>query len=236
MKKIFALDMSDVRITARRSEALILNLVVPIVVLIALSKTSTGIEKAIPFTYLQAVLATSMVSLGITTGFDRRFRVLVRLGTTPLGRKGLVYSKIISLLVLQTFQLMILSIVGFVLGWEPKLSWILSFPICWIASCAFAGIALLVAGRVKAETNLGLQNLLYIVMMGIGGIGFTDSSALPSTLKDISHIFPSGALHSILRSLAGIGGEKVSVIAIASIVIQAIVLPLLAARKFSFDE
>lgn len=234
MKKILALALVDVKITARRSEALILNLVVPIVVLFALAKTSTGIEKAIPFAYLQAVLATSMVSLGITTGFDRRFRVLVRLGTTPLGRKGLVYSKIISLIVLQTFQLLILSAVGLSLGWSPSINWLLAFPLCWVASCAFAGIALLIAGRVKAEANLGLQNLMYLIMMGIGSIGFTSTVSLPNSLEDVFHIIPSGALHSILRSLAGI--EKVSTLAVFSLIVQAIVLPLLAARKFSFDE
>ena len=60
MKKIYALAISDVKITARRGEALILNLFVPIVVLIALANTSTGITRAMPFSYLQAVLAASL--------------------------------------------------------------------------------------------------------------------------------------------------------------------------------
>lgn len=234
MKKILALAVADIKITARRSDALLLNLVVPIAVLIALANTSTGVEKAIPFTYLQAVLATSLVSLGIMTGFDRRFRVLVRLGTTPLGRRGLVYSKIVSLIVLQTFQLMVLSAIGLTLGWEPATQWVLAFPLCWMSSCAFAGIALLIAGRVKAELNLGLQNLLYLVFMGVGGISFGETDALPISIRDILHIIPSGALHSVLRSLAGL--ESLSILALVSLIIQAIGLPLLAARKFTFDE
>lgn len=234
MKKILALASTDVKISIRRGEALLLNLVVPIVVLIALSKTTTGVDKAIPFSYLQAVLATSMVSLGITTGFDRRFRVLVRLGTTPLGRQGLVYSKIVSLIILQAFQLVVLSAVGIALGWRPEISWLLAFPLCWISSCSFAGIALLIAGNVRAEANLGLQNLLYIIMLGVASLGFGDTDALPPTLRDIYHIVPSGALHSTLRALAGIEGY--STLAITSLVIQAIALPLLAAKKFSFDE
>jgi len=234
MRKIFALAISDVKITARRGEALILNLVVPIIVLIALANTSTGVIRAMPFSYLQAVLATSMVSLGITTGFDRRFRVLVRLGTTPLGRRGLVFSKIVSLLILQSFQLIILSIVGLALGWEPELKWILAIPLCWLASCSFAGIALLIAGRVKAEANLGLQNLLYLVMIGIAGIGFTETSSLPDSVRDIFRIIPSGGLHSLLRYLAGI--EAFSPLAFFSLLFFSATLPLIAARKFSFDE
>ena len=234
MKKIYALAISDVKITARRGEALILNLFVPIVVLIALANTSTGITRAMPFSYLQAVLATSLVSLGITTGFDRIFRVLVRLGTTPFGRRGLVCSKILSLIILQFFQLAILSLVGLSLGWSPDPKWILAIPLCWLASCSFAGIALLIAGNVKAEANLGLQNLLFIILMGVGGIGFADSGELPDSLRNIVHIFPSGALHSLLRYLAGI--ESFSPLALISLVFFSVTLPLLAARKFSFDE
>jgi ABC-type multidrug transport system permease subunit len=124
--------------------------------------------------------------------FDRRFRVLVRLGTTPLGRRGLVFSKILSLIILQFFQLAILSLVGLSLGWSPDPKWILAIPLCWLASCSFAGIALLIAGNVKAEANLGLQNLLFIILMGVGGIGFADSGELPDSLRNIVHIFPSG--------------------------------------------
>jgi ABC-2 type transport system permease protein len=213
---------------------LILNIIVPVVVLIALSKTSTGIEAAMPFAYLQAVLATSLVSLGITTGFDRRFGVLVRLGTTPLGRKGLVFSKILSLVVLQFLQLVVLSAVGLALGWEPKISWLLAFPICWIASFSFAGIALSVAGRIKAEANLGLQNLIYLVMMGFAALAFGSGNSLPSSIKDLVAVFPSSALHKILRSLSGL--EDLSYLSVFSILILAVVLPLFAARKFRFDE
>ena len=227
MNKIISLAITDVKISARKGEALILNLVVPIVVLISLANTSTGITKAMPFAFLQAVLATSMVSLGITTGFDRRFRVLVRLGTTPLGRQGLVFSKILSLIVLQSFQLIVLSVVGLSLGWSPEIKWVLAIPLCWFASCSFAGIALLVAGRVKAEANLGLQNLLYLVMMGIGALGFADPDSLPAPVSGLSKIIPSGYL-------AGVAGF--SPLALISLILFSLTLPFLAARKFSFDE
>lgn len=234
MKMIFALAAADIKITMRRSEALILNLVIPVAVLIALSKTNVDFDKLIPFTYVQAVLSVSMVSLGITTGFDRRFRVLVRLGTTPLGRKGLVFSKIVSMIFVETIQLIVLSAIALFLGWHPSPSWLLAFPLCWIASCAFAGIALLIAGSVKAEANLGLQNLAYIVLIGLAAIGLGGAASLPPTVRDIVHIVPSGALNSLLRTLAG--SEQLSTLALVALIIQAIALPLLAARKFSFDE
>lgn len=234
MNKITALALADLKITLRRSEALLLNIVVPIAVLIALSKTSTGIQAAMPFSFMQAVLGTSMVSLGITTGFDRRFGVLVRLGTTPLGRRGLVFSKILSLIALQLIQLVVLSAVGLVLGFEPTAKWLLAFPVCWIASFSFAGIALSVAGRVKAEANLGLQNLMYFIMVGFGALSFGSGDKLPQSMNDFIKVFPSSALHNLLRSLVGLG--DLSYVSLSSIVILAVALPLFAARKFRFDE
>jgi ABC-2 type transport system permease protein len=233
MRKVWALAFADLRVSARRGEALVLNLIVPVIVLVALSQSGSGVERAIPFAYVQAVLATSMVSLGITTGFDRRFRVLVRLGTTPLGRRGLVTSKIVSVIISQLFQLFVLSIVGLILGWEPTPLWLLALPLCWIASAAFAGIALMVAGRVRAEANLGLQNLLYLIMMGVAGIGFAGTNA-PDSLRIFSYFVPSGSLHSLLRWANGIG--EFSILALVILVAQGIIFPILASRKFSFDE
>ena len=43
-----------------------------------------------------AVMSTSMVSLGIATGFERGYGVLKRLRSTPLGRPRLLSAKIAS--------------------------------------------------------------------------------------------------------------------------------------------
>lgn len=232
MKKAFALAIADLRVTLRRGEALVLNLIVPMVVLIALAQGSGGITKAMPFSFLQAVLATSMVSLGITTGFDRRFRVLVRLGTTPLGRSGLILSKIMSMIIAQIFQLIVLGALGVALGWEVTPRWMLAIMFCWIGSCAFAGIALSIAGRVRAEANLGLQNLLYLFMMGVGGIAL--ASDIPRGVEVMSYMVPSGSLHALLRWCAGL--EAFPVMALVVLSIQAVVFPIIASRSFSFDE
>lgn len=234
MKRIVALAVSDIKITARRGEALMLNIVIPLGTLIAMSKAGSGVQEAVPFAYLLIVLATSLASLGITTGFDRRYRVLVRLGTTPLGKRGLIFSKILSLIVIQTFQMGIISIAAVILGWKPTLAWLAALPVCWIASCAFAGIALFIAGRVKAEANLGLQNLVYLIMIGFGSLGIHGMDNLPEWLQRTTHIIPSGALFSVLRSLAGL--DPYSPLAICSLVVAAIVLPVIAARRFTFDE
>jgi ABC-2 type transport system permease protein len=232
MKKIVALSLTDIKIALRRSEGLIITLIVPAAVLIAYAIFADNTSKVVPFIYVQVVMGVSLLSLGITTGFDRRYRVLVRLGTTPLGRRGLVFSKILTMAVVQSVQLAVMTVIALAVGFRPHIGWFLALPTCWLSSAAFAGIALLIAGRLRAEANLGVQNLMYLVLIGCAGIGF--DTAPSRTLENFAHLTPSGALHSLLRAQQGL--EHFSPLALTAIIVEAVILPLLAARHFRFDE
>ena len=48
----------------------------------------------LPVTLALAVIATSLVNLGIATAYERSYGVLKRLGGSPLGRAGLLAAKI----------------------------------------------------------------------------------------------------------------------------------------------
>lgn len=232
MNRPIALAKADLKLSLRRGEALILNLLFPIFFLVAINRTSDNIDKALAFSFVLTTMSTSMSSLGIMTGFDRRFRVLVRLGTTPLTKLELVISKVLSVLLLQTVYFLVLCLVALTLGWEPSFSWLLAPIFCWIASFSFAGMALLIAGQVKAEANLALQNLLYFLMAGVGSVVLSDSA--PSSLLTFVKLFPSGALHFALQSLVDI--RNFSIFSILVLLVGAVFWSFLAARFFSFDE
>ena len=51
------------------------------------------VDFLVPGVLSLAVMAAAMVSLGIATGFERRYGVLKRLGSTPLSRGGLLAAK-----------------------------------------------------------------------------------------------------------------------------------------------
>ena len=67
-----------------------------------------------------AVLSTSFTSLAIATGFERRYGVLKRLGTSPLPRSGLLAGKILALLMVEVLQIAVISVVALLLGWSPS--------------------------------------------------------------------------------------------------------------------
>src|SRR5690606_27629628 len=66
-----------------------------------------------------AVLSTGFVNLAISTGFDREYGVLKRLGATPLGRPRLLAAKTLSILVVEAVQIAVLWLVALALGWDP---------------------------------------------------------------------------------------------------------------------
>ena len=49
-------------------------------------------------------MSTAMVSLGIATGYERRYGVLKRLGSTPLSRAGLLAAKTVNVLLIEIVQ------------------------------------------------------------------------------------------------------------------------------------
>ena len=233
LSKSLSLTKSDLKIAIRRSESLLVTVVLPIVVLIGLSFSKGGLEKYLPFVFIQSCLASSLLSLGISTGFDRRYRVLVRLGTTPIGKKGIVISKIIYVFVLETMQLVLIGAVGMALGYKPSVTILLVFPFCWLASIAFSSIALIIAPNLKAETNLGVQNLTYFLFVAISAIALV-SNVKSSEYLIFAKIFPSSALHYLIRYSFGL--NSFSLTSFISLIVLGALLAYYAIQTFKFDE
>ena len=70
-----------------------------------------------------AVMSTAFTSLAIATGFERRYGVIKRLGSSPLPRSGLLLGKIGALLLVEVLQIAVISAVALALGWRaPRLA------------------------------------------------------------------------------------------------------------------
>lgn len=196
----------ELTVIIRNGEQLLLLVVIPVGLLIFFSQTDflpTGNENKMDFLLpgilSLAVISTAMVSLGIATGFERSYGVLRRLGTTPLGTRRLVAAKISAICIIEIAQLVILTVVGLLLGWNPSqinLLQVLVFLI--LGTSCFAGIGLTLAGRLRAELNLAAQNGLYLVFLLLGGI-FVASDELPATLSNVSAFSPSSLFSGLLR-------------------------------------
>ena len=205
--KIFRSQLrQELTVMARNGEQLLLLVVIPVMLLVFFSQTDflptiTGnkIDFLMPGILGLAVMSTAMVSLGIATGFERNYGVLKRLGTTPLGTQRLVLAKVSAICVIEVAQLTLLIIVGQLLGWSPnRINIAQVLVILLIGTSCFAGIGLMLAGRLRAEINLAAQNGLYLVLFLLGGI-LVSNDELPTSLGDVAQVLPSSLLSSLLR-------------------------------------
>ena len=148
-----------------------------------------------------AVMSTSFTSLAIATGFERRYGVLKRLGSSPLPRSGLLAGKVGALLVVEMLQFVVIGTAAAVLGWSPALSpvGLLGALLCTLlGTAAFASLGLFVAGALRAEATLAAANLVYLLLLAGGAVVFPTDSYGPAA--GVLALLPSGALGTGMRT------------------------------------
>jgi ABC-2 type transport system permease protein len=181
-------------------------------------------------------MSTAFTSQAIATGFERRYGVLKRLGATPLSRRGLIAAKTSTVLVVEAGQTAIVLAVGAALGWRPvagpaAVIWV---PLLLLAgTAAFSGLALLLAGTLRAEATLAAANLLYLIMLGLGAVLFP-LTRFPAAARPVLRLLPADALADGLRSvLAHAGGVPGTDLLVLCVWAAAAIA--LAARAFRWE-
>ena len=202
----------ELRLTARRGENVLVTIVIPVAVLlffasVAILPTGDGppVDFLLPGVLALAVIATSLVNLGIATGYERYYGVLKRLGGSPLTRGGLLTAKVVAVLAVEVAQVVLLvAIAAVALGWRagPGASLPLFLGALLLGTLAFAGLGLLLAGALRAEATLALANGLFIGFLLLGGI-ILPVSHLPGPLADLAAVLPAAALADAFRLALG---------------------------------
>ena len=240
MKVFLSQLRSELTVMARNGEQLLLILVIPLGLLMFFSVVDvlpTGSDSAVDFLVpgilALAVMSTAMVSLGIATGFERQYFVLKRLGATPLGARRLIAAKTTAVLLIELVQIVLIALVGLALGWSAtSASWLSVTLAVVVATCAFAGVGLLLAGTLRAEINLAAQNAVYLALLLTSGIVIAEES-MPRGLMDVTALLPATALGRVLRDSVN-GGAPFSISAWWVLMVWAVAAPLAAAKFFRF--
>lgn len=231
----------ELRLTLRRGESVLLTFAIPVVLLGFFSLVDvlpTGTDDPVDFLFpgvlALAVMSTALVSVAIATGFERQMGVLKRLGATPLTRGQLLGAKTAAVVVIEALQIMVLVIEGTILGFRfsgPSLG--LALLAAVLATVAFAGLALLMAGTLPALTTLAAANGIYLLLLLLGGM-VIPLEKLPSGLRVFAQALPSGALaevfHATLGASGSVPGHTWLVLAV-----WAVVAPVAAARWFRWE-
>lgn len=198
----------ETRLLLRNGEQLLLTLIIPLLLLAGFSLGNAkvggrpGVDFYVPGIIALAIMSTGFTSLAIATGFERRYGVLKRLGATPLSAGGMILAKTATVIAVEILQTALIIAVGAALGWRPHASpaavvWVVLLVL--VGTAAFSGLALTLAGLLRAEATLAAANFIYLILLGAGGILFRLSKfgAGAGALQ----LLPAGALSTGLRAL-----------------------------------
>jgi ABC-2 type transport system permease protein len=233
---------TELRLTLRRGDSLLLNLAIPLGLLVFFSLVDVlpkpaGVTHPVDFLtpgiLALAVMSMAMVSLGIATGFERQYGVLRRLGATPLGRPRLLGAKVTCVAAVEAVQVASIVVVALLLGWHPSGSAGWAAPAIVLATLAFGGLGLLLAGALRAEVTLAAANGLYVLLLLMGGMIFP-LTRLPGPLRAVAEALPAGALSDVLHG-ALTAGASVPGRAWVVLGVWAVAAPLAAAAAFRWD-
>lgn len=188
-------------------EQLLVSLVLPGLALVGLALGSvpslgpgSRADLALAGVLALAVVSTAFTGAAIQLAYERRYGVLRLLGTTPLGRGGLLAGKGLAVLVVLTAQVLVLGGLGLALGARPDPAGLLPAALALLlGTAAFAALAVLVGGRLRAEGVLAVANLTWVLFLVGGGL-VVAPALLPAGLGEVVRWLPSAALGDALRA------------------------------------
>lgn len=209
---VLAQTGAEVRATLRNGEQFLLTLIIPVLLLVGFSAAplvnvggGSRVDFITPGVLALAVMSTAFTGQAIATGFERRYGVLKRLGATPLSRTGLMLAKTLAVIAVEVVQVALIGGVAIALGWRPAGSAPAALVLILLGTAAFSGMGLLMAGTLRAEATLAGANLVYLILLGCGGVVFP-LAVFPDSVEPMLRLLPITALTGGLRSALGDGG------------------------------
>jgi ABC-2 type transport system permease protein len=115
----------------------------------------------------------------------------------------------LAVLVVEVVQVgLLVGAAGLLLGWSapPGASVGLFIAALFLGTLAFAGLGLLLAGTLRAETMLAVANGLFVASLLLGGI-ILPIDHLPDPLAALPGALPAAALSEAFRVALGVGGD-----------------------------
>ncbi len=230
----------ELRNLLRNGEQLLLTLIIPVALLILFSAAplldagpGRRVDFLTPGVLALAVMSTAFTGQAIGTGFERRYGVLKRLGATPLPRSGLIAAKSLTVVLVEVLQAVLVGAVALALGWHPHGDPLTAILLLLLGTAAFSGFGLLMAGTLRAEATLAAANLVYLLLLVLGGVVFPltkFSGGMRSALELLPISALTDGLRQVLQHGAGLPLRDLAILAV-----WAMIGLTLAARFFRWE-
>jgi ABC-2 type transport system permease protein len=241
IQQILKQTQYELLLTSRRGENILVTLVIPVLLLIFFASLNivpavngSPINFLLPGILAIAIMAAGMVNLGIATAYERYYGVLKRLGSSPLSRTSLILAKVISILVLEIVQvLLLIAVAVFFYSWHLTGSLLLTLSVIALGTITFAALGLAMAGALRAEMTLAGANALFLVFILLGG-GILPLAHLPGPLAAIAQLLPAAALTQSLQAAMS-NGAAFPTFTFVTLVIWAVLVLMVAIRTFKWE-
>jgi ABC-2 type transport system permease protein len=242
-RQVVAQARMETKLLLRNGEQLLIAVVIPLIVLVGgilaakkvdLKFTQSAVDTLTPGVLALAIMSTSFTSLAIATGFERRYGVLKRLGSSPLPRAGLLAGKVGALLLVEVLQVIVIGGVAIPLGWSPAMSFtgLLGALLCaLLGTAAFASLGLLIAGSLRAEATLAAANLVYLLLLAGGAVVFPATSY--GGFGSVLRYLPSGALGTGMRTALLDGAFPTANLVVLAV--WAVIGTMLTSKTFTWE-
>ncbi len=232
-----AIVAQELRITLRRGESVLLTFAIPLGLLVFFGSTDLldiQIDEFVPALFALSIVSAAFVGLAVATGFERKYQVLKRFGATPVTRLTLVLAKTAAIAVVEVLQIAALWLVAaWFFDWSPSMNW-LGFAAAYVlGTVGPAGLAMLLAGRLRAEATLALANGMYFVFLALGDV-IVPLENLPDAVAGVASLLPVAPLTAAFQWATGAG--EVTGFDWGVLVVWAVLAPLLASRLFTWEE
>lgn len=196
---------AELTLMLRNGEQVLLTLVIPLGLLVVLTEipfvavSGSRVGFFVPGVLALAIMSSAFTGQAIGVGFERQYGVLKRLGATPLPRSVLLTAKTLAVLAVELLQLGLLAVVGLLLGWHPQGAVPAVLLLVALGTGAFSGLGLLLGGTLRGLTTLAAANLLWFVLLILGGVLFPLSEL--GAAEPVLRLLPTAALADGLRQV-----------------------------------
>lgn len=208
-RRVIAQAGFEARIILGNGEQLMLTFILPVLALFAVTHLTwvplpvpaghSRVDVAVPGVLAVAIVSTAFTGQAIVTAFDRRNGVLRLLGTTPLGRGGLLAARFSAVLGVVVVQSVVLGGLGLLLGWRPSVTGLPAAVLfAGLGALTFLALGLLLGGTLRAEGVLAVANLVWVLLSAVGGLMLPAASS--GGFEPLVRLLPSGALGEGLRT------------------------------------
>ncbi|MDY3127692.1 MAG: ABC transporter permease [Corynebacterium sp.] len=234
-KIVAAQGAIEAKLMMRHGEQQLLSVIIPLLILITLrfapfSTTFGGLRASMPMVLAVAATSAGFTGQAIALAFDRRYGALKRAGASGVPTWAIIAGKIVAVCAMVAFQVTILGIAAFLLGFRTSMSGLFLAALALVVGvCAFSALGLCLGGSLSSEIVLAVANLIWFVLLGtVGWVLYSTGLGSNGWLN----IVPSVALASgLAESFAG----KFPTVPLAALLGWAVIASVAARTWFRFE-